>query len=210
MIELPQYKPDGSLPELPNKPVTGQELEARYQISKAAFHKRRAVVPSVAGVREGRFVFFPPEQVFILDAVHFYITQGFSLEDVSRAYAKGTANIDPTGSVDVQSSAPEVGELSTISPSVADFSNQMATHIAEAIKKFQPPEDPLRPFKLLGEAADNKYTITSKMLSNILDLKMSSVHSLDAQVERHGFLISKRGPGKWVVERAEEELPAAA
>ena len=208
MIELPQYKPDGSLPDLPSEPVTGQDLEQRYGISKAAFHKRRAVVPSVAGVRQGRFVYFPPDQVFVLDAVHFYITQGFSLEDVARAHAKGQTNIDPTGSVDVESSAPQVGELATVSPSMADFSNQMACHISEAIKKFQPPSDPLRPFKLLGEAADNKYTITSKMLANILELKMSSVHSLDAEIERHGFLITKAGPGKWRVHQIEEEMAA--
>lgn len=207
-MKLPEYQPDGSLPQLPEEPVLGTDLERRYGISKAAFHKRRAVVPSVQGIRRGRFVYFPPEEVYLLDAVHFYLRQNFSLEDIQAAYQHGESGLNEAIEIEATSSS---SDLATVSPSMREFSDTMAKHIASALEKYaQPPADPLRTHRLLEEASEKRYEITSKMLANILGMKMNTVHSFGSQELRHGFEITKSGPGKWRIRRlTDEELEAA-
>lgn len=217
---LPAYVPDGSLPPLPSGPVLGSDLEKRYGVSKAAFHKRRAAVPHAMGTRKGRFTYFSPEEVFQLDAIHTYIRSGFSIEDVAEGYREGADGggsvsegpdwgADRIGAVDVESTNTS-SELATVSPSMRQFSNEMAKHISDALSQFQPPSDPLRPMRLLEEAAEKRWVLTSKMLANMLEMKIGTVHSFAKVEQRHGFEIVKSGPGKWKVKRLADDGSLAA
>jgi hypothetical protein len=216
-MKLPEYQPDGSLPPLPTEPVLGSDLEGRYRISKAALHKRRAAIPHAMGTRKGRFTYFSPEEVFQLDAVHYYVKAGFSIEDIAAGYQEGAETTgaadwgtERLDAVDVEATGT-TSDLATVSPSMRQFSNEMAKHISDALEKYvRPPSDPLRTHRLLEEAAEKQWEITSKMLANMLEMKIGTIHSFERVEQRHGFEITKSNPGKWKVRRlSDEELQAA-
>jgi NADH:ubiquinone oxidoreductase subunit E len=112
--------------------------------------------------------------------------------------------------IDIEATST-TSDLATVSPSMRQFSNEMAKHISDALEKYvQPQKDPLRPMRLLNEASEQRYEITSKMLANILEMKVGTIHSFANVEQRHGFEITKSGPGKWRVKRLEDEGLQAA
>ncbi len=211
-VKLPDFKPEMlDLPEL-EEPQTGEQLQKRYDISKSQFHNRKNAMSFIQGFSHGRKKMFTLEECYQLDAAHWYLKQGFTLEDLTEAYKNFELEIEDDSVLEVENLEQEIKQsnLATIDPSMRQFSNEMAKHIVEAVHKVAPKplRDPLRPFRLLKEASEDRYEITSKMLANILELKLSTIHSFKSTEVRHGFLIAKNGKGKWVVTRLEEEAAA--
>ncbi len=199
------------LPELPEvtEPMSGEQLQKRYGISKSQFHNRKNAMPFIQGFTHARKKLFSVTECFQLDAAHYYLKQGFTLEDLSNAYK----NFEPEGIDDsvlevenLEKGGEAVAEqmsLVAIDPSVRQFSSELGKLVVQAVQEVapRPLHDPLRPQRLLKEAAEDQFEITSKMLSEILELKISTIHSFDHGEERLGFRFNKSGKGKWFIER---------
>ena len=48
------------------------------------------------------------------------------------------------------------------------------------------------------------------MLAEILELKLTTIHSFKSGEERHGYKLVKMGAGKWRVEKAPADIAEAA
>ena len=212
-MPLPPYEPDGSLPPVPMEEVTAKDLIARYSVSKQTLYTRLAAV-GVSGKKRGKQVFFNAEEVFRLDAGHHFLSKGYGLKDLKEACS---ADSVPVGDevVEVGGSAPMPGspqssqkqmEL-TIAPQQANVVMALTTAVQQALQATAPvpPSDPLRPYRLMTEAAENRYQLTSRSLAEILELNISTVHSWGKVVSRNGFVIRRVGAGRWRVEIEEEE-----
>ena len=226
--DLPPYDPETSdLPKIPADAQDGLQLLKRYKISKATFHHRKNTVPFVKGVKKGRRVYFTPQEVYHLDAVHWYIKSGFSLEEVSLAYEDSWK----TGSYEVSVSYEPVedpkawfeeseeegedaegGQLK-VSPQAETFVKDLAAMVVQAVCEIAPKQlgDPFRTPRLLKEAADNNYLLTTKWLAEAMGYSVGWVHSFGTGTRRYGFELRKVGIGKYRVraltdeELAEEE-----
>ena len=88
----------------------------------------------------------------------------------------------------------------------------LTTSIKEALKAThpQPERDPLRSYRLLQEASEQKYQLTSQSLREILGVAQSTINSWSGVVNRNGFTMKRVGPGKWRVFRDEVEEDLAA
>lgn len=202
-VNLPKYIPDGALPEIPEQPVDGEWLRRRYRISKAAFHNRKNALPSVTGIRQGKRVLFTPEEVFIFDAMDWYLDQGFTLEEVAAAQKSFIGAADDEGELEVETpSRTQHGHLA-ISPQADKFARDLAAVVAKAVEQLAPrPQlDPLRPMRLLDEAAEKEYVLSTAMVANILGFSVQTVHGFANPEYRHGFELTKIDRGKWTVKR---------
>jgi len=215
-VPLPPYEPDGSLPPLPLEEVTAKDLIARYGVSKQTLYTRLAAC-GVSGTKRGKQVFFHSEEVFRLDAGHHFLSKGYGLKDLREACSADSA---PAGDevMEVGSPAPGVPmqdqrqmEL-TIAPQQANVVMALTTAVQQALQATAPIplSDPLRPYRLMTEAAEKKYQLTSRSLAEILELNISTVHSWGKVVSRNGFLIRRIGAGRWKVEVDEEEGESVA
>lgn len=202
MLDLPEVK----------EPMTGEQLQKRYEISKSQFHNRKNAMPFIQGFTHARRKLFSVTECFQLDAAHYYLKQGFTLEDLSNAYKDWEPELIDGSSYEVENLDREEGEpvvqqmaLAAIDPSIQQFSSELGKLVVQAVQEVAPKplHDPLRPFRLLKEAAEDRYEITSKMLAEILELKLSTIHSFPDGEERHGFRFNKNGKGKWLIERLE-------
>ena len=150
-----------------------------------------------------------------MDAVDYYVSSGFSLDDVTDAYEGATAS-GGNEPIDVRpinpSSQPNTQELSlAITPQVEALSNQMGAMIVKAVEQIAKPDrDPLRSLRYLKEAQEENYPLTAKMLAEILELKLTTIHSFKSGEERHGYKLVKMGAGKWRVEKAPANHAEAA
>ncbi len=202
---LPPYKPDGTLPPIPEYPVDGEYLRRRYRLSKAAFHNRKNALPSVKGLREGKRVLFTPDEVYIFDAMDFYIDKGFTLEEVAAAQKVFETAIETEEGDDEEYQridTPTQGQLA-LSPQADKFGREMAAIIAKAVEQLapQPQRDPLRTLRLLKEAAEEEYVLTTRMLADVMGFSPETIHGFRSPEHRHGFELTKVGPGKWTVRR---------
>ena len=100
----------------------------------------------------------------------------------------------------------------TIAPQQANVVMALTTAVQQALQATAPIplSDPLRPYRLMTEAAEKKYQLTSRSLAEILELNISTVHSWGKVVSRNGFLIRRVGAGRWRVEVEDEEGELAA
>jgi hypothetical protein len=210
---LPPYKPDGTLPAIPEHPVDGEYLRRRYRLSKAAFHNRKNALPSVKGVRQGKRVLFTSDEVYVFDAMDWYMDQGYTLEEVAEAQKGFVASAAPEDDSDdyepVENNAQ--GQLA-LSPQADKFARDLAAVVAKAVEQLAPrPEtDPLRTLRLLDEAAEKDYVLTTRMLADVLNFSVDTIHGFKTPEHRHGFELSKVAPGKWTVRRmTKAELKAA-
>lgn len=215
-VKLPKFDPDSlELPEI-KEPKTGDQLSKRYGISKAQFYNRKNALPFVQGFKHGKRVLFSITECYQLDACHFYITNGFSLSDVAEAYKDWepelvddsvyeVENLDKVE--DEEQNKSNSSALSEIDPSIKDFSNDLAKHVVAAVEKVAPRQlhDPLRSFRLLKEAAEDRYVLSSKMLAEVLELKPATIFKFGDVEERLGFRFSKTGKGLWRIERLKDE-----
>ena len=216
LVPLPPYEPDGSLPPVPLEEVTAKDLIARYGVSKQTLYTRLAAV-GVSGTKRGKQVFFNSEEVFRLDAGHHFLGKGYGLKDLRDACS---ADSVPAGEevVDVGAPAPGAAAVAaqqmelTIAPQQANVVMALSAAVREALQATAPVpvSDPLRPYRLMQEAAENKYQLTSRSLAEILEISISTVHSWGKVVSRNGFRIRRVGAGRWRVDIEVEEVDQAA
>lgn len=212
---LPPYDPMLSgLPPIPETPVDGEFLMQRYGLSKAAFHNRKNSLPSIKGIKQGKRVYFPPQEVWLMDACHWYLKSGYSLTEVLKAQEGYEAEIPADGdNIEVTpiGKAPEGASTLAVSPQAAQLSKDLGNLILQAVQAVAPKaqSDPLRTHRLLEEAAEKEYILTNKMLADTLDFKPETVRGFKTIEHRHGFELTKIGAGKWKVRRmTKEELEA--
>ncbi len=216
LVPLPPYEPDGSLPPVPLEEVTAKDLIARYGVSKQTLYTRLAAV-GVSGTKRGKQVFFNSEEVFRLDAGHHFLSKGYGLKDLRDACS---ADSVPAGDEVVDVGAPAPGGIPsdsrqmelTIAPQQANVVMALSAAVREALQATAPvpPSDPLRPYRLMQEAAENRYQLTSRSLAEILEISISTVHSWGKVVSRNGFRIRRVGAGRWRVDVEAEEVDQAA
>lgn len=203
---LPPYPGHGeNLPPLPTEPVDGAYLCRRYQVSKAQFHNRKNALPSVSGEKVGRKVLFKPEEVYLFDAADWYLEQGYTLEEVRDAQRTfESAGVVPvvTGPAVVE---PPSGGLLSLTPE----NKQVLVAVVEAaVKQLAPQTDPLRTLRLLDEAAEKTFTLTTRVLADVLGFSPQTLHKFEPVEHRHGFELKKVAAGKWKVRRLTEEEEA--
>ena len=211
-MPLPPYEPDGSLPPLPAEEVTAKVLVDRYGVSKQTLYTRLSAI-GVTGTKRGKQVFFEQSEVYQLDAAHHFLGKGYGLKDL-----KGSCDsfdVDAVDSDDPIASIPQpdnkVTEL-VIAPQQERVVMALTASIREALASTNPPpqKDPLRAYRLLQEASDQKYQLTSQSLREILEVAQSTINSWSGVVSRNGFTLKRVGPGKWRVFQEEEDMDLAA
>ena len=207
-MTLPPYQPDGSLPPLPAEEVTAKDLLGRYEVSKQTLYTRLSAI-GVTGAKRGKQVFFNQEDVYRLDAAHHFLSKGYGLKDLKEACGAFDVS-DEVVEVPASASPPAPGATSqmelTIAPAQERVVMALTTAVQQALQASQPapPSDPLRPYRMLKEAAEEKYQLTSQSVREILGLSQSTINSWGPEVRRNGFLLKKVGPGRWRIFIEEE------
>ena len=207
-MTLPPYEPDGSMPPLPTQEVTAKDLIARYEVSKQTFYTRLSAV-GVTGTKRGKQVFFAPVEVHQLDAAHHWLSKGYGLKDLRDAAASFE---DPVVDVDADAdpSAPTASRAEQMELTIAPQQERVVLALTTAVQQAlqastpPPPADPLAPYRMLKEAAEEKYQLTSQSVREILGLSQSTINSWGPEVRRNGFLLKKVGPGRWRIFIEEE------
>lgn len=206
-MPLPPYEPDGSFP-IPDHELTAKDLVDRYGVSKQTLYTRLSAI-GVTGSKRGKQVWFDQSEVFRLDAAHHYLGIGYGLKDLKEACGSFDAEaVEVDGPASAPAPVPTQTEL-VIAPQQERVVMALTTAVRQALEATQPApvRDPLRSYRLLQEASDQKYQLTSQSLREILEVAQSTINSWSAEVSRNGFLLKRVGPGKWRVYR-EEELAA--
>jgi hypothetical protein len=203
---LPPYRPDGTLPAVPEVPVDGEHLRRRYRLSKAAFHNRKNALPSVKGIKQGKRVLFTPDEVYTFDALDWYLDQGFTLDEVAGAQQGFDAAVPPDDNEEettIQKTSQSTPNDLNLSPQAFQGLKFLAQEIVkDTLKQLPRAEmDPLKTLRLLDEASDKEYVLTTKMLADVLGFNDKTVHAFKSPQYRHGFELTKLGPGKWTVKR---------
>jgi len=215
-VPLPPYEPDGSLPPLPLEEVTAKDLIARYEVSKQTLYTRLSSI-GVTGTKRGKQVFFDSEEVFRLDAAHHFLSKGYGLKDLKDAcgafHDDGVVDVSPPAAAPAAASGQSASQMElTIAPQQERVVMALTTAVRQALEATAPvaPKDPLRSYRLLKEASEEKYQLTSQSLKEILEVAQSTVNSWGAEVSRNGFRLKKVAPGRWRVFQEEDDLDLAA
>ena len=204
-MPLPPYEPDGSFP-IPDHELTAKDLVDRYGVSKQTLYTRLSAI-GVTGSKRGKQVWFDQSEVFRLDAAHHYLGIGYGLKDLKEACGSFDAEaVEVDGPASAPAPAPTQTEL-VIAPQQERVVMALTTAVRQALEATQPApvRDPLRSYRLLQEASDQKYQLTSQSLREILEVAQSTINSWSAEVSRNGFLLKRVGPGKWRVYREEDQ-----
>jgi len=184
--------------------LTAKDLVDRYGVSKQTLYTRLSAI-GVTGSKRGKQVWFDQSEVFRLDAAHHYLGIGYGLKDLKEACGSFDAE-----AVEVDAPGPAPGPTQTelvIAPQQERVVMALTTAVRQALEASQPApvRDPLRSYRLLQEASDQKYQLTSQSLREILEVAQSTINSWSAEVSRNGFLLKRVGPGKWRVYRDEDQ-----
>ena len=136
--------------------------------------------------------------------------QGYTLEEervAQRTFESPWFVLDAEESVPAANS--EVAALS-LSPSADKFARDLAVLVAKTVEQLapQPLTDPLRTLWLLDEAAEKTFTLTTRVLADVLGLSPQTLHKFEPVEHRHGFELNKVAAGKWRVRRLTEEEEA--
>lgn len=204
-MPLPPYEPDGSFP-IPEHELTAKDLVDRYGVSKQTLYTRLSAI-GVTGSKRGKQVWFDQSEVFRLDAAHHYLGIGYGLKDLKEACGSFDADaVEVDAPLPASASVPTQTEL-VIAPQQERVVMALTTAVRQALEATQPApvRDPLRSYRLLQEASDQKYQLTSQSLREILEVAQSTINSWSAEVSRNGFLLKRVGPGKWRVYRDEDQ-----
>jgi len=204
-MPLPPYEPDGSFP-IPDHDLTAKDLVDRYGVSKQTLYTRLYAI-GVTGSKRGKQVWFDQSEVFRLDAAHHYLGIGYGLKDLKEACGSFDADaVEVDAPLPASASVPTQTEL-VIAPQQERVVMALTTAVRQALEATQPApvRDPLRSYRLLQEASDQKYQLTSQSLREILEVAQSTINSWSAEVSRNGFLLKRVGPGKWRVYRDEDQ-----
>jgi len=204
-MPLPPYEPDGSFP-IPDHDLTAKDLVDRYGVSKQTLYTRLSAI-GVTGSKRGKQVWFDQSEVFRLDAAHHYLGIGYGLKDLKEACGSFDADaVEVDAPLPASASVPTQTEL-VIAPQQERVVMALTTAVRQALEATQPApvRDPLRSYRLMQEASDQKYQLTSQSLREILEVAQSTINSWSAEVSRNGFLLKRVGPGKWRVYRDEDQ-----
>ena len=207
-MSLPPYEPDGSSPPIPAEEVTAKHLVERYEVSKQTLYTRLSAI-GVTGSKRGKQVFFSQSEVYQLDAAHFYLGKGYGLKDLRGQC--GEYDGGPDSVVDVSTPISDLDHSSqkelVLAPQQEKVVLTLASAVQDALRATfpQPERDPLRSYRLLEEASEKRYQLTSQSLREILSVAQSTINSWSSEVRRNGFILKRVGAGKWRVFRDEEE-----
>ena len=207
-MTLPPYEPDGSFP-IPAQELTAKDLVDRYGVSKQTLYTRLSAI-GVTGTKRGKQVWFDQSEVFRLDAAHHYLGIGYGLKDLKEAcgsFDAGAVEVDIPDPAPGGAPGPIQTEL-VIAPQQERVVMALTTAVQKALEATAPvpARDPLRPYRLLQEASENRYQLTSRSLQEILEVAQSTINSWSSEVSRNGFLLKRVGPGKWRVYQEEDEV----
>lgn len=217
-MTIPPYEPDGSLPPIPVDGVTAKDLLDRYGVSKQTLYTRIKAI-EISGTKRGKQVFFSPVEVHQLDAAHDALGKGYGLNDL-----KDQAGSFDSSDMDVDVASTPVGStpdtnLHQMELALRPDQTQMATALAAVVLKaveagtptqaqIEASKDPLRPYRMLRESAEEKYQLSSQSVREILGLSQSTINSWGPEVRRNGFLLKRVGPGRWRVFEEQEDMAA--
>ena len=217
-MTIPPYEPDGSLPPIPVDGVTAKDLLDRYGVSKQTLYTRIKAI-EISGTKRGKQVFFSPIEVHQLDAAHDALGKGYGLNDL-----KDQAGSFDSSDMDVDVASTPVGStpdtnLHQMELALRPDQTQMATALAAVVLKaveagtptqaqIEASKDPLRPYRMLRESAEEKYQLSSQSVREILGLSQSTINSWGPEVRRNGFLLKRVGPGRWRVFEEQEDMAA--
>ena len=209
-MPLPPYEPDGSLPPIPLEEVTAKDLIARYGVSKQTLYTRLGAT-GVTGTKRGKQVFFDASEVFRLDAAQHFLSKGYGLKDLKEACGSFSTQEEDVDAPPAPIPAPAPHSPQQMELTIAPQQERVVMALTSAVKQALeataplPPRDPLRPYRLLQEAAENKYQLTSRSLQEILEVSLSTVHGWSKEVSRNGFRLKRVGSGRWRVFVEEED-----
>jgi DNA-binding transcriptional MerR regulator len=199
------------LPPLPTQPLTLQEALERYGLSKPSFYAR-AEAAGVTAVRRGKRVYYTPEAVWALDQCHKLLHDGHSLKEVKAL----VENFVQTTGVDEEvelplpvkpepPAQPEQG-LSKLEPSEGQRALVAFTSVLDkALNQTQrATSDPLRPQRLLKEAADNEFTLTVSQLAEVVGCRASTLRewAKTPLTVKFGFVLTRETEQFWAVRKA--------
>ena len=190
--------------------VTAKDLIARYEVSKQTIYTRLSSI-GVTGTKRGKQVFFSPVEVHQLDAAHHWLGKGYGLQDLKQAALEGPGDQVVDVGVPMEEITPAHQQMElTIAPQQERVVMALTTAVRQALEATAPvaPKDPLRSYRLLKEASEEKYQLTSQSLKEILEVAQSTVNSWGAEVSRNGFRLRKVAPGRWRVFQEEDDLAA--
>lgn len=219
MTTLPPYDPsDSTLPPLPAGEQSVKDLCSRYELSKQALYSRMSAV-GVTGSKRANRTIFSLEDTFRLDAAHYYLSIGFGLKDLSetaQSFEGGVMEedddpIDVTSGAKTKKAKPEYTQLA-IAPQHERTVVTLAEAVRAAVQSVAPSsDDPLKPYRLLREAAEARFTLTTPTIAQILGIKPTAVHSFQKEEIRLGYRLTRVGKGVFrVSELTDEEMEEAA
>lgn len=211
-MPLPPYEPDGSLPPLPTEEVTAKILIDRYGVSKQTLYTRLGAI-GVTGTKRGKQVFFEQSEVYQLDAAHHFLGKGYGLKDLKNNC--GSYDVEAVDTGQTVASIPHANNKITelvIAPQQERVVMALTASIREALALTNPPpqRDPLRAYRMLQEASEQKYQLTSQSLREIMEVAQSTINSWPAVVSRNGFTFQRIAPGRWRVFQEQEDPSMAA
>ena len=195
------------LPALPTQPLTLQEALERYGLSKPSFYAR-AEAAGVSAVRRGKRVYYAPEAVWALDQCHKLLHDGHSLKEVKARvenFAKTTEADDEVElplPVKTEPPAQQGQGLSKLEPSALVV---FSSFLDKALNQTQrATSDPLRPQRLLKEAADNEFTLTAAQLAEVVGCGTGTLREWGKNplTVKYGFVLTKETDQFWTVRKA--------
>ena len=164
--------------------LTIQDLVARYDISRQQIYERMKAV-GVNPIKRGNRSLFDEAMVATLDEQHLRLKEGFPLRDT---VSPTTIDVTPLQTTYIKQTAPESSQVEAF--------KALGTVIADALQtvEFHPTQDTeLTIHRQLQEIADQKWTVTTRMLARILGQSNSSLHSWGSTTKRLGFSIERTG-----------------
>lgn len=199
------------LPPLPTQPLTLQEALERYGLSKPSFYAR-AEAAGVTPGRRGKRVYYTPEAVWALDQCHKLLHDGHSLKEVKalvEAFVKTTkAEEEVELPLPVKTEPPTQPDqgLSKLEPSEGQRALVAFTSVLDkALNQTQrATSDPLRPQRLLKEAADNEFTLTTAQLAEVVGCGSDTLRdwAKNPLTVKFGFVLTRESSQFWTVRKA--------
>ena len=205
------------LPPLPTQPLTLQEALERYRLSKPSFYAR-AEAAGVSAVRRGKRVYYTPEAVWSLDHCHKLLHDGHSLKEVKARvenFAKTTeadeelelplpVKTEPPAQPNQALSKLETSALEAFS-SFTGVQNRLSNQLEALTSQTQrATSDPLRPQRLLKEAADNEFTLTAAQLAEVVGCGTGTLRewAKNPLTVKYGFVLTRETDQFWTVRKA--------
>lgn len=161
------------------------QLPSRYGISRTVLYERFAAL-KIEPERRGNKAYVNAQQLELLDGLHEHLHQGGSTADFLER--TGLLAVQSTGQPSKLSAELSTGQLAAPPESVS------LSVLVEAIaaKLASPAPDLLACFRVLEEACQHRWLLSTSHLSWCLGLSPKTLGSYDS-FERYGFRFAKCG-----------------